>query len=268
MPKAVPPEEARRLYQDERRGPWTSAAHSFAYVPPMSFLSHEGVHHVSRALKIQAETVNRPPFALKRNAFIRRMLFSDSEAASVAYLVRRQPIGYRAPEAKNWVTLCAMLSHLFSRGSAPIASADSAAKPTIDFQYYNDPSDLDIHGYAILALEKIARTAPLSDFIKRSGLHLPFPTSSYADSPDSLLTLEQAKEICPNYSSTNYHPCGTCSMLPEVLGGVVSKESRVYGTSNVRCVDASIMPIIPRANIITTVYALAERAADLLLGRS
>ena len=52
--------------------------------------------------------------------------------------------------------------------------------------------------------------------------------------------------------------------MPENLGGVVDNNLRLYGTTNVRVVDASIIPIIPRGNIITTVYAVAEKAADIV----
>lgn len=53
-------------------------------------------------------------------------------------------------------------------------------------------------------------------------------------------------------------------MLPEAMGGVVDEKMRVYGTSNVRVVDASVFPIIPRGNIVSTVYAVAEKGAEIL----
>lgn len=55
-------------------------------------------------------------------------------------------------------------------------------------------------------------------------------------------------------------------MLPRSEGGVVNNRLMVYGTTNVRVVDASIMPIIPRGNPQSTVYSVAERAADLIKG--
>ena len=53
-------------------------------------------------------------------------------------------------------------------------------------------------------------------------------------------------------------------MLPKEKGGVVDERLRVYGTKKLRIIDASVMPLIPRANIQSSVYAVAERAADLI----
>lgn len=63
---------------------------------------------------------------------------------------------------------------------------------------------------------------------------------------------------------TNYHPAGTCAMMAENVGGVVDPTLKVYGTANVRVFDASIIPVMPRGNILTTVYAVAEKAADIV----
>ncbi len=47
-------------------------------------------------------------------------------------------------------------------------------------------------------------------------------------------------------------------------GGVVDSELRVHGTRNLRVCDASVLPLIPRGNVLSTVYAVAERGADLI----
>jgi choline dehydrogenase-like flavoprotein len=40
----------------------------------------------------------------------------------------------------------------------------------------------------------------------------------------------------------------------------------VHGTENLRIVDASIFPLIPGGNIISTLYAVAEKASDIIKG--
>lgn len=65
---------------------------------------------------------------------------------------------------------------------------------------------------------------------------------------------------------SNYHPISTAAMLPKEAGGVVDESLKVYGTSNVRVVDASVLPMQVSGHLSSTVYAVAERAADIIKG--
>jgi choline dehydrogenase-like flavoprotein len=60
-----------------------------------------------------------------------------------------------------------------------------------------------------------------------------------------------------------YHPTSTCA-----IGEVVDPELRVYGTEGLRVVDASVMPTITRANTHAATVMIAERASDLILGKT
>lgn len=53
-------------------------------------------------------------------------------------------------------------------------------------------------------------------------------------------------------------------MMPKEIGGVVDTSLKVYGTSNVRVVDASIIPFQVCGHLQSTIYAVAERAADII----
>jgi choline dehydrogenase len=63
--------------------------------------------------------------------------------------------------------------------------------------------------------------------------------------------------------SSYYHPVGTCRMGTDDMA-VVDPELRVHGISGLRVADASVMPSIVSANTYATVYAIAERAAELI----
>jgi choline dehydrogenase/4-pyridoxate dehydrogenase len=68
--------------------------------------------------------------------------------------------------------------------------------------------------------------------------------------------------------TTSYHPAGTCRMgrQGDALA-VVDDALRVFGLDNLRVVDASVLPEPIGGNINAPVMMLADRAADLILGR-
>jgi choline dehydrogenase len=59
------------------------------------------------------------------------------------------------------------------------------------------------------------------------------------------------------------HPVGTCRIGTDPLA-VVDLELRVHGIDGLRVADGSVIPSIPSANTAATVYAVAERAAELI----
>lgn len=66
-------------------------------------------------------------------------------------------------------------------------------------------------------------------------------------------------EIINNGIRTEFHPSGTCAMLPLDQGGVVDSHLQVWGTQNLRVVDAGIFPMVPAAHLQAVVYGVAEK---------
>jgi choline dehydrogenase len=155
----------------------------------------------------------------------------------------------------NYFTILGVLEHPFSRGTVHIKSSNAADYPTIDPHYLEHPADLKILSQIALHVQNsLAVTAPLSDLLVDNGTAL---QSEYTK-----LTAENVESEVKRLLQTEYHPVGTCSMLPKDKGGVVDSKLKVYGVENLRIVDASVFPLLPRANMQSLVYAVAERAAD------
>jgi hypothetical protein len=53
-------------------------------------------------------------------------------------------------------------------------------------------------------------------------------------------------------------------MLPEKQGGVVDANLLVYGLTNVRVADASIIPISLSTHLMSSTYGVAEQASDII----
>jgi choline dehydrogenase-like flavoprotein len=252
-------EEAEKLYVESRSGPWADmAAWMFAYLPLAGLSSPEEMQQLEstfrKCLDTRDEDISES--VRKHYDFMERTLFSSAEASATAYLIRKAvtPVPVPELEAGKCITFCAMLSHPLSRGSVHITSPRAHEKPAVVFNYYRNPFDLEVHACHMLVLQALARNCAFAPMIKPSGARWP-----------PQLDLDSARRFLRETATTNYHPCGTCSMTPEKDGGVVSPRLRVYGTANLRVVDASIFPIIPRGNIVSTVYAVAEKGADMVL---
>ncbi|KAI0847694.1 putative GMC oxidoreductase [Daldinia vernicosa] len=156
-----------------------------------------------------------------------------------------------------YVSIVAVLSHPFSRGSVHIQSADPNSSPVVDPRAMSHPLDLELHARHVLLLEKIRDTPPLRELFKEGGRRL-------HHGGQRIETLDQAKQAVKNGYTPHYHVCGTAAMMPRESGGVVDSSLRVYGVDGLRIVDASVFPLIPRGNIQSSVYAVAEKAADLI----
>ncbi|XP_023937296.2 glucose dehydrogenase [FAD, quinone] [Bicyclus anynana] len=78
-------------------------------------------------------------------------------------------------------------------------------------------------------------------------------------------TYEYFACILIEYTSTIYHPVGTCKMGPSWdKEAVIDPRLRVYGIKNLRVIDASVMPTIIRGNTNAPTMMIAEKATDMI----
>ncbi|KAK3986159.1 hypothetical protein QBC44DRAFT_403187 [Cladorrhinum sp. PSN332] len=139
--------------------------------------------------------------------------------------------------------------HPLSRGTVLIDPSQPEAEPVVNYRGASNPLDLTLSLEALHFLRKLMATVNATEII---------PGPNVTD-----LATWLREKIVPSV----YHPVGTAAKMPREWGGVVDEELRVYGVKGLRVVDASIMPTLVGATTSMTVYAIAEKAADLIKGK-
>ena len=177
-----------------------------------------------------------------------------SKYCTSAYDLHLFPVGGQFMDAAdNWEFLLPVANMTpRSRGSVRLTSADPFATLKIDTAYLSDPEgrDLTILWNGIEQVRDYACQAPLAEWI---GDEIS-PTVDYK-------TPEDVRRDNLHY----YHPVGTCKMGPESdPTAVVDARGKVYGVDNLYVADASIMPIVPRANTNIPALVVGERIAAWL----
>lgn len=159
-------------------------------------------------------------------------------------------------EDEPGMTLGVWPSHPESRGAITVQSREAAEPPVIRFNYLDAEADRATviaglrRGRAIFASQAFARW---SVYETRPG--------AQAATDDDLLSF--AREA----GTPGYHLVGTCRMGTD-RRSVVDPSLRVHGVQGLRVMDASVMPNCTVANPNATIVAMAERAADLILGKT
>mgnify|MGYP002722020936 FL=1 len=146
------------------------------------------------------------------------------------------------------------LQHAFSRGHVLVNSNDPFQAPNIDPRYFEQSSDLDMLRGAFKLAREVGQAQPLNSFLDQET------------HPGTNVTSDQDWDnFIRDRVGTEYHPSGTAAMLPQDKGGVVDKNLMVYGTSNLRVIDASVVPFVVASHFMSLVYGVAEVGAEVVL---
>lgn len=177
-----------------------------------------------------------------------------SKYCTSAYDLHLFPVGGQFMDtADEWEFLLPVANMIpLSRGSVRLTNTDPFATLKIDTAYLSDPEgrDLDILWNGIELVRDYARQSPLSDFVGKEIS----PTVHYK-------TPEDVRRDNLHY----YHAVGTCKMGSESdPAAVVDARGKVHGVDNLYVADASIIPILPRANTNLPVLVVGERISSWL----
>ncbi|KAI5807816.1 hypothetical protein DFH27DRAFT_510405 [Peziza echinospora] len=144
-----------------------------------------------------------------------------------------------------------------SRGTVLINPSNPQAEPIVDYRAMSNPIDMQITVEIIKFMRRFHTTGSLAEFSAKETS----PGANVA-TDDQIATWIRG-QITPSV----FHPVGTAAKMPREWGGVVSEDLLVWGVKNLSIIDASIMPTTVGATTSMTVYAMAEKAADIIKSR-
>jgi len=145
-----------------------------------------------------------------------------------------------------------------SRGSVRLASADPTRQPLIDPGYFSAAEDLDELLRGVKVMREVMAQAQIAQYL-----------SGELGAWQGVRSDAEIVAAIRATAYTGHHPCATARMgAADDPGAVLDAQLRVTGVDNLRVCDASAMPTQITGNPNATVIAMAEKAADMILGRA
>ncbi|CAZ83550.1 unnamed protein product [Tuber melanosporum] len=245
--------ESKDLFYKAREGPWTAGSpNSVAFLPLSTYTNQSetllGAYTTQapgQYLRNDYDPVITASFQKHRQILLNRLAGTHTAAMEYMWLSGANRF-FQMPFSIS-------ITHPFSRGFIEINSTDPLAAPIVDLRTGSNPVDLNLFIEAFRFCRRVVQTRAIQELV---------PTE-LTPGP-SLQTDEELRRFTRDSLSTMFHPSGTSAMQPREIGGVVDHNLIVYGTENLRVVDASIIPLIPGTHIVSTVYAIGEKAADII----
>ena len=171
---------------------------------------------------------------------------------------------FKPIESFDTFSIFPMLLRPRSTGRIMLRSSKPFDYPLIYPNYFQDDFDMK----TLIEGVKIAIAISLTNSFRQYGAT--FNPYLFPDCKKNfpLFSDEFIECMIRYYTATIYHPAGTCKMGPDSkLGAVVNANLSVHHVSNLRVIDASIMPNVVSGNTNAPVIMIAEKGADLIKQR-
>ncbi|KDR78179.1 hypothetical protein GALMADRAFT_245214 [Galerina marginata CBS 339.88] len=245
--------KAKALYADGM-GMQRHGITSFSYFP-LSVINSEAAHALIDNLETDVNAQKDLEPGLKEQLHLQiAALRNDAIPDCELVVFPSMFLGLLKPEpGKSYVSPIAMVNHPISRGSIHVETKDPAAHPKIDPHYLENSIDLEILVQQFKFIRSLKEVEPWKSGVLREVS--PGPTCVSDD---------DIREFIKNNLSSTWHTVGSCSMLPLSKRGVVDPKLKVYGTTNLRVADISIIPLHIAAHTQATAYVIGEKVADFI----
>jgi choline dehydrogenase-like flavoprotein len=275
-------EAAMKAYVELQRGPLTSVASTQGFLPYKSHVSAEELKSTVDNIRMLQNSPNTTPFYKRQLDQVIAHLESD-KSGNLQYIMIPAGVNYDAidtqkifppPDSRaHRIALATCLQYPVSRGSCHIKNSgksqvransvealrtqlltrrttDPSNHPAIDPGFLKHSADVTVLAAGLHVAHKATQTAHLAPLIKER---------SYPPASRNLDNATDREEAVRDWVMGEYHLISTCAM-----GEVVDSRLRVKGVKGLRVVDASVFPNHVSGNICSSVYTVAEKAADLI----
>ena len=146
-------------------------------------------------------------------------------------------------------------------GTVTLQSADPRQPPNIDFRYFDEGSDRQ--GKDLDAVvEGIHFVRAMTKDLRAQGL-----IAAEEVPGDRYQSDDELRQFVRD-NAWGHHASCSCAIGPRDKGGVLTSDFRVHGTQGLRVVDASVFPRIPGFFIVSAIYMVGEKAADVILANA
>lgn len=237
-------------YNTDRTGPLTQAHGS-----SLAFLSLQTISDKYESIVSSIKSQNARSFLPSVYADSKLLAGFTKQRAIIADLHSRADAAVAEFPMVAFGLAIGALQRPLSRGTITLNPQNKYAPPVVQFNTFQNPVDRAILAEMVRWLRvhwarpELAKFQPV-ELVPGTG-----------ETDDEIIdALVRTKSLEASFA----HMSGSCAMMPEALGGVVGSDLSVYGVRGLSVVDASIIPLLPATHLQATMYAVAEKAADLI----
>jgi choline dehydrogenase-like flavoprotein len=247
---------AEGQYYAERQGPWTYLRVSVVAFLPLKQWAPNNFTGIANQVLTQKMT-NYLPASYSQNIALLAGYKKWRNILVEAYLGDNAATGEVVIAAWGHNTI--PLEKPLSRGTITLNTTDPTNLPVVQWNALQNPAELKIIAEMIRfsrrhwARPEPARYSPVEYL----------PGTQYQANAELIGSTMTSGLLQPTFA----HLSCSRAMMPQNLGGVVSDQLLVYGVRELSIIDASITPLIPATHLQATMYAVSEKASDIIKAR-
>ncbi|POS74588.1 GMC oxidoreductase [Diaporthe helianthi] len=244
---------AQQEWEENRSGPYSQSTENAAALLPLTSVNPDAT------ASIVEEYLSQDSAALLPSLYTPEQVAGyDAQRALIAEALSADDNAIVEFPFNGKSTYLLFMMKVLSRGTIHLNQSDIYAEPILDYRSFSNPLDAVLMRESLNFVRRYHRD---SETVREAFAPVEITPGANVTGPDFDFHIRNTT------GASSAHMSGTCSMMPRRLGGVVDVDLLVYGVTGLSVADASVIPLVPGGHLCATVYAVAEKAADLIKAR-